>query len=266
MSTRTASSRPTSSSCSNNAAISSGVILLSCRGPLSLIVARGPSIARTGVVPASGSRAFMSERMVLIEPGLGEDLLIEAQEKPHLDGIAAFDGQIELRAPMAGDFVRHRLGENIRERAARGPQYRLRLVPKRQIDQWPAQKFDHEFAHALRAWLAGLSAIAEARCDAARQRRRKRLIGEPVEPERQIELRASARPLLRHPHRDDVVVDLIVGQDFDELHGALAPAAFRLDPEARAAVIEDAVLVMIEIAVALQETEAARIVVGERRR
>ena len=57
-----------------------------------------------------------------------------------------------------------------------------------------------------------------------------------------------------------------VGRDLDQLDPALAPAAGRLDPVARAQVIEGLeVLVVLEDAVALHQAEAARIVVEEGR-
>src|SRR5947209_8816181 len=92
----------------------------------------------------------MSERMVLIEPGLGENLLIQAQEESHLDGVRPLGGQIELCAPMSGHLVRHGFGKNIRERAARRPQDGFGLLAEWNIDERSSQKFHHEFAHAVR--------------------------------------------------------------------------------------------------------------------
>jgi hypothetical protein len=51
-------------------------------------------------------------------------------------------------------------------------------------------------------------------------------------------------------------VDLVVGRDLDQLDRALAPIALRLDPEARPALIEHAVEIMADLAVALQQAES----------
>src|SRR3546814_13256217 len=65
--------------------------------------------------------------------------------------------------------------------------------------------------------------------------------------------------------RSDVVVDLVVGRNLHELHHAAAPIAQWLDPGGRPQVVTDAVEVVIEVAVALRQAEAARVVVDEAR-
>ena len=112
---------------------------------------------------------------------------------------------------------------------------------------------------------AGLAAIAEAGRDdsgrAASGRAR------PPTSACGSGIRGLAGPgrLGRHPHGDDVVVDLVVGRDLDELDRALAPVAQRLDPERGAAVVIDAVEIVVEVPVALEQAEALRALVGEGR-
>src|SRR5205807_1749993 len=109
--------------------------------------------------------------------------------------------------------------------------------------------------------LAWLAALAQACRDAACKVRRERFVGGPIEAIGELDLGPCRRGILRHPHRDNIIVDFIVGRDFDELHRALAPRALGLDPEAWAPVVIDAVLIMIEAAVALQQPKTARIFV-----
>src|SRR5215472_12163314 len=72
--------------------------------------------------------------------------------------------------------------------------------------------------------------------------------------------------LLRPPECDDVVVNLLLGRDLDQLHGAVAPIADRLDPQARALLVARLeILIGPKIVLALQESEAARIGVREGR-
>ena len=71
---------------------------------------------------------------------------------------------------------------------------------------------------------------------------------------------ARVEPVLRRPGDDDVVVALVAGRQLDQLHPALAPAFVRLDPVARPQFVgEIEILVVAEVAVALQETEPARV-------
>ena len=51
-------------------------------------------------------------------------------------------------------------------------------------------------------------------------------------------------------------MDLVVGRDLDQLDHALAPVAQGLDPGRRAAVVADAVQIVVEHAVALDQAEA----------
>ena len=88
--------------------------------------------------------------------------------------------------------------------------------------------------------------------------RRKGSSVDPVQPVAVVEARAGLGRLLGQPVGDDVVVDLVVGRDLDQLHHALAPVAERLDPEAGPLVVADAVQIVVEDAVALQQAEAAR--------
>src|SRR5205814_10535893 len=54
------------------------------------------------------------------------------------------------------------------------------------------------------------------------------------------------------------------GRELDEHDGALAPLAQRLDPRRRALLVEDAIiLVILEIAIALQKAEPPGVAAGE---
>ena len=67
-----------------------------------------------------------------------------------------------------------------------------------------------------------------------------------------------------HPVTDDVVVDLLVDRNLHELNSAVPPVPARLYPVARARLeARFAVLVVIEVAVTLDEAEALRILVDE---
>src|SRR4051812_38113218 len=96
-----------------------------------------------------------------------------------------------------------------------------------------------------------------------------RPIGRMPAPELAIaedDLGACRHRGLRSPIGQDVVVDLGFARDLDQLDGALAPLADRLDPQARAAL--PALLVVLEggvVALALDEAEALRILVEEDR-
>ena len=73
---------------------------------------------------------------------------------------------------------------------------------------------------------------------------------------------AGLRLVGRIPESNDVVEGLVDCRNFHELHRALAPSCLRLDPQAGPAVIKHAIiLVVIEIAITLQQPETARILV-----
>ena len=64
------------------------------------------------------------------------------------------------------------------------------------------------------------------------------------------------------PERDDVVGRFVIGRQFDQIDRAFGPATLRLDPDiGTTLVVRRVVLVMIEVAIALQQSEAARILV-----
>ncbi len=66
------------------------------------------------------------------------------------------------------------------------------------------------------------------------------------------------------PEGDDIVVDLAIGGNLHQLHGARAPAAFRLNPDAGALVVPGAVILVVgKVAVALHQAEAPGAVVLE---
>src|SRR5436305_10338607 len=91
------------------------------------------------------------KRMVLIKPGLGERLIAELEEEPHIDRVTARHGEIELSAPVAGNAVGHRFSDPVvGERPARAPQYRLRHFSVGEGCKWASQELDGEFADALR--------------------------------------------------------------------------------------------------------------------
>ena len=75
---------------------------------------------------------------------------------------------------------------------------------------------------------------------------------------------AGPEALFRRPRSHDIIVGFVLGRQFDELDAALAPALARLDPVGRPQFIgEFEVLIVVECAVALDEAEAARIVVDK---
>src|SRR5450830_142983 len=205
------------------------------------------------------------EWLVLIEPGFRQRLVLVAQIEAQVDRIVAVDGQIELGSPVACNAVRHCFGEYIRESPARTRQHRFRQLAEGQFFQRSTFEFDHELAHIGRAWLTRLAAVAKTRGDAARQRRGVRLILEPMQAITQAIAAACGGLGFGDPHSDDVVVDFIIGRDFDQLYRSLAPAFQWLDPETWAALVMHAVLIMVEVAVTLQQAEAAWIVVAESR-
>src|ERR1700736_3231205 len=166
---------------------------------------------------------------------------------------------------MARHIIGHGFRKDIGKGSTRGPEHRLRLHAEGQRLQRGSLEFDHEFPHSLWSRLARLAAVAQARRDAARKFRWKRFVAGPIEAIGELDLGPCRRGFLGYPHRDNIVVDFIVGWDFDELHRALAPKGFGLDPEARAPVVIDAILIMIKAAVALQQPKTARIFVREGR-
>src|SRR5208283_3196993 len=90
-----------------------------------------------------------SERVVLEEPGLRHGLIARLQERAHFHGIGPVDDEVELRPPVAGDAVRHRLDELvIAETPARGRDDQLRLDANRYLVTPATEKLDHELAHA----------------------------------------------------------------------------------------------------------------------
>ena len=79
----------------------------------------------------------------------------------------------------------------------------------------------------------------------------------------QVDAVAGLGRLGRAPVGGDVVEDLVVGGHLHQLDGAATPLAQRLDPGGGPAVIGDAVEIVVELAVALQQAEAARALVEE---
>ena len=100
-----------------------------------------------------------------------------------------------------------------------------------------------------------------ARGDDTAARRACRIVTVPVHGVRKGRRLARLRLLLRHPVGDDVVVDVGVGWNLHQLHRAVAPVALRADPDAGAEVgARLQVLVVLEVAVALEQAETARVV------
>src|SRR4051794_34749651 len=71
-------------------------------------------------------RERSTRRVVLVEPRLAQRVRAPAQEAAQFDRFGARGGEVELSPPVARNLVRHRLGAHVRERPARGPEYRLR--------------------------------------------------------------------------------------------------------------------------------------------
>src|SRR6201999_3705458 len=86
------------------------------------------------------------------------------------------------------------------------------------------------------------------------------LLSLPAHAIREIEGLARRGQLLRHPVRNDVVVGLVRRAQRDELDSTRCPGSRRLDPRARPQLVTRfAVLVVVELAVALHEAEAAQL-------
>src|SRR3546814_1910553 len=146
---------------------------------------------------------------------------------------------------------------------SRGRDFRLRCLLPGQLAEPPAVELDDELHQPRRTRLAGLAAAPDAGGHHAGAFRRIGLVGLPVQAVAQAVALAGLGGIARYPEGDDVVVDLVVGGDLHQLHGAGAPGLQRLDPEARAALVMHAIEIVLERAVALQQAEAARPVVDE---
>src|SRR3546814_6301700 len=150
--------------------------------------------------------------------------------------------------------------------AARGGYHRLGRRSLRQVAQGVAVEFDDELVQTRRARLARLAAAADPGRDASGDIPGGiRLVREPVQAVPHVVRGARLRRLLWHPESHDVVVDLVVGGNLDQLDRAPAPATERFHPQAGPQVVVDAVEIVLEVAIALQQTEAARTVVHEAR-
>src|SRR6201999_2589165 len=103
------------------------------------------------------------------------------------------------------------------------------------------QEFNNELADPFGTRLAGLAAAAQPGRHTTRERAGMRLGRTPIETIANSQVRARPCRLLRGPPRDNVVVELVVGWNLDELHGAVAPVIERLDPKARPALVADAI-------------------------
>src|SRR5262249_56138864 len=96
--------------------------------------------------------------------------------------------------------------------------------------------------------------------DRAPAGRARRVVAVPVGGVRVGARLPGSRWLFRDPVRDHVVVGVVVGRDRDLLDPPRAPVLAGLDPQTRPALRAGfEVLVMVEIAVALHETKALRI-------
>ncbi len=90
-----------------------------------------------------------------------------------------------------------------------------------------------------------------------------RLVRAPVEFVPKLIVGSGLGGLFRHPHGDNIVVELVIGGQLDQGHRALAPVPLRLHPQTGPAFVAHAVEVMVEGSIALQQAEAARCFIGE---
>jgi hypothetical protein len=81
-------------------------------------------------------------------------------------------------------------------------------------------------------FLARLSAAAETRCYAAREGCRVGFGRAPLQTIAIAQAGSGFHRLFGHPHGDNVVLCLVIGGQFDELHRAFAPVVQRLNPHA----------------------------------
>src|SRR5262245_6452190 len=101
------------------------------------------------------------------------------------------------------------------------------------------------------------------RCDYPRQQRPDRHLRSPVQTIAKQHLLTGLWAVRRIPERHNIIGSFINCRNLYELNGAFAPTGRGFDPQARAAIIEGPiVLVMVEAAIALQQTEATRILVN----
>ena len=77
-------------------------------------------------------------------------------------------------------------------------------------------------------------------------------------------LLANRERLFRLPESHNVIEGFILGRDFDQHNGALAPLFRGIYPDTGALLVEHAIiLIVIKIAIALQQPEAFGIVITE---
>src|SRR4030095_6872659 len=111
----------------------------------------------------------------------------------------------------------------------------------------------------MSATLANDATDAGASRHCLRERHGKRRLRAPIHAIAVQEFFAGLRLRDGIPIRHDVVEGLVHSWNLDELNRACAPVTLRLDPKMRTLLIEHAVvLIVIEVAVTLHQSEAAR--------
>ena len=159
---------------------------------------------------------------------------------------------------MTGDVVRNGLDLDSGQLATRHGNDRFRLLTERDLLQRLPKKLDHELTHTLGSRLTGLPTIAESGCHATRQRARIGLVGQPVKFVREVVTLPRLGRLGRHPHRNDVVVNLVVGRNLGELDRARSPVTPGLDPGGGPEMVTNPIMIVIQDAITLQQSKAAR--------
>ena len=86
-------------------------------------------------------------------------------------------------------------------------------------------------------------------------------MGLPVKPVFELIRIACLGFAIRHPEGSNVIVDFIVGRDFDQLNRAVMPVALRFDPQAGTAVITHTIQIVLHIAITLHQTKTTRVVI-----
>src|SRR5882724_10535597 len=148
--------------------------------------------------------------MVLVQPGLRQGLAADLQEQPKVCDLGTGGGEVELCSPMSGDAIGYGLGEHVGECPAGGRQDRQKFGTVGQVHERAAKEFHHELVSRLGAIVAGLAAAAYAACNATGELGFVSSVRTPVKAIAQPEVASGLRCLLGNPHRDDVVLCLVV--------------------------------------------------------
>ncbi len=189
------------------------------------------------------------------------------QENAKIGRLAGIELKVDRGAKSPGMAVRHQKAPHdlaLRRRRHDFDKRRVLCV----IGKIAAGEIDQETARAGRHRLGRAERLACRLIGVHRApvRRQAREVEARENPIGKGEGLAGLGRVLRHPGDDDIIVRLVLRRQFDKLDMAVAPIFFWLDPIARPRFIgEIEILVMVEIAVALEKTEAANVLIEKGR-